>query len=242
MFERAILEAGGDVYEVGGTVRDRLLKLPHKDRDYLVTGIPLESLSVLLKPFGRVVFVGKSFGVLKFSPFNEKDITHDIAIPRKEVSTGTGHRDFEVAYDHKLPVEVDLGRRDFTINAMAWNIKTGETVDPFGGREDLKKGILRQVFRQAFIEDPLRLLRAVQFAARLEFEIEEETLASMKEHAELIKTVSGERISEEIKKLFSAKRPSKGFEIMDKAGLLPHIFPEVSRKETRRLSTYDDSA
>jgi len=228
MFERAILEAGGDVYEVGGTVRDRLLKLPHKDRDYLVTGIPLESLSVLLKPFGRVVFVGKSFGVLKFSPFNEKDITHDIAIPRKEVSTGTGHRDFEVAYDHKLPVEVDLGRRDFTINAMAWNIKTGETVDPFGGREDLKKGILRQVFRQAFIEDPLRLLRAVQFAARLEFEIEEETLASMKEHAELIKTVSGERISEEIKKLFSAKRPSKGFEIMDKAGLLPHIFPEVS--------------
>jgi putative nucleotidyltransferase with HDIG domain len=228
MFEACIHEAGGEIYEVGGTVRDCILSLPHKDRDFLVTGIPIDKLSHLLRPFGVVTFVGKSFGVLKFSPFKEKDTTYDIAIPRKEVSTGVMHRDFEVSYDHALPVEVDLSRRDFTINAMAKNIRTGEVIDPFGGREDLKKLLLRQVFDGAFKDDPLRLLRAVQFAARFNLSIEPATFNSMKEFAGLITTVSGERVAEELKKLFSAQKPSVGFDIMSETGLLKHIFPEVA--------------
>lgn len=228
MFEKAIFDAGGQLYEVGGPVRDQFLGISGKDKDYLVTGIPLEKLSLILKPFGSVQFVGKSFGVLKFSPFSEKGAIFDIAIPRKEVSTGTGHRDFEVTYDHNLPVEVDLTRRDFTINAMAKNVKTKEIIDPFNGRKDLKNGILRRVFAQAFKEDPLRLLRGVQFAARFNLKIDEETLRLMKEDSPLIKTVSSERIIEEIKKLFLAERPSVGFRIMDETGLLPLIFPELA--------------
>lgn len=227
MFEDIIYSAGGEVFEVGGTVRDRLQGLPHKDKDYLVTGVPLEKLSELLRAKGAVTFVGKSFGVLKFSPFNEPGVIIDIAIPRKEVSTGSGHRDFEVEYDHTLPVEIDLSRRDFTINAIAWNVKKNVIIDPFNGREDLQKKVLRQVFAQAFVEDPLRLLRAVQFAARFELEVEEQTFLSMKEHSGLIATVSSERIIEEIKKLFLASKPSEGFKIMAESGLLEKIFPEV---------------
>ena len=228
MFEKAIFDAGGQLYEVGGPVRDQFLGISTKDKDYLVTGVSLEQLSLLLKPFGSVQFVGKSFGVLKFSPFNDREAIFDIAIPRKEISTGTGHRDFDVDYDHNLPVEVDLARRDFTINAMARNVKNKEIIDPFNGRKDLKNKILRQVFVQAFKEDPLRLLRGVQFAARFNLKIEDETLQSMKDNAHLIKTVSSERIVEEIKKLFLAERPSVGFRIMDETGLLPLVFPELA--------------
>ncbi|PIR17578.1 MAG: hypothetical protein COV46_03675 [Deltaproteobacteria bacterium CG11_big_fil_rev_8_21_14_0_20_49_13] len=228
MLEKIIHEAGGEIYEVGGSVRDELLGHPKKDSDYLVTGIPLEKLSQILRPFGTVTFVGKSFGVLKFSPFNEKGVIHDIAIPRKEVSTGGGHRDFDVSYDHTLPVFVDLSRRDFTINAMAKDLRTGEIIDPFGGKDDIKRKTLRQVFKEAFKEDPLRLLRAIQFAARFDLKIDPETLASMEANAELIKTVSGERIIDEIRKLFLAERPSRGFELMDRTGVLPFVFPEIS--------------
>lgn len=225
---KAIQEAGGTLYEVGGTVRDRLLGRILKDRDYLVTGIPIDKLTAILRPYGKVALVGKSFGVLKFSPHREKDITYDIAIPRKEVSTGSGHRDFAVNYDHTLSVEEDLGRRDFTVNAMAFDIKSESTIDPFGGRSDLEKGILRQVFANAFIEDPLRLMRAVQFATRFDLKIEPVTFEAMKANAHLIKTVSGERIAEELKKLFLAERPSKGFDIMFETGLLQHVLPEVA--------------
>lgn len=231
MFGKIIYEAGGEIYEVGGSVRDRLLGRLHKDNDFLVTGIPIEKLTSLLKPFGSVQFVGKSFGVLKFSPFKEKNTIYDIAIPRKEMSTGTGHRDFEVIYDHTLPVHVDLARRDFTINAMARNIKTGKLIDPFNGEKDLRDKLLRQVFVEAFIEDPLRLLRAVQFSARFDLDIEPETLKNMEKHAELIKTVSGERVADEIRKLFLAKKPSIGFDIMDKTGILPFVFPEISAEK-----------
>ena len=151
----------------------------------------------------------------------------DFSLPRRERSTGVGHRDFEVDFDPNLPVEADLGRRDFTINAMAMNIETEEIVDPFGGRRDLESKTLRQVFPKAFEEDPLRLLRAVQFAARFGLSIEDQTWASMKKNAELIASVSPERIAEEIRKLFLAHKPSAGFDLMGSCGLLAHIFPEL---------------
>lgn len=223
-----IHQAGGKVFEVGGTVRDALLGIPHKDKDLLVTGIPYPKLKKRLQALGRVLEVGKVFGVLKFRPEGE-DQEYDIALPRVEKSTGSGHRDFNVQFDESLPVELDLQRRDFTLNAMAKNLKTGELVDPFGGKQDLEKRLLRQVFAETFEEDPLRLLRAIQFAARFGLEIEPLTFESIKRHAHLIETVSPERIIEEIGKLFRAEKPSVGFYLMKDTDLLRHIFPELHR-------------
>lgn len=225
---QTIWEAGGEIYEVGGCVRDDLLGHPSKDRDYLVTKVPMERLVALLKPLGKVALVGKSFGVIKFTPHTSPIVTHDIALPRTEKSTGTAHRDFEVTYDPALPVEVDLARRDFTVNAIAKDLRTGKLIDPFHGQVDLKKRILKQVFLQAFPEDPLRILRGIQFAARFGLTIEDATAASMREHAELLKTISGERIMEEITKLFKAPKPSVGFIMMRDLGILPIVIPELA--------------
>lgn len=221
----------GRIYEVGGAVRDRFLKRVHdiKDRDYLVTGLPYDELSRLLRRFGRVDLVGRSFGVIKFTQFSDdSSITFDISLPRKEFSTGEGHRDFHVAFDPNLPVEVDLERRDFTINAMAVALDDNKLVDPLGGMADLENKLIRMVAPNSFVEDPLRMLRAVQFAARFEFEIEVSTFAAMAEHAHRLSTVSPERIQEELNKLLvKAAKPSIGFQLMQRTGLLPHFFPEL---------------
>lgn len=225
-FIKAIEERGGEVYEVGGTLRDAMMGLTQKDKDLLVTQVPMNDLIALLSRYGSVQMVGKSFGVLKFKPQGGHS-EFDIALPREERSTGQGHRDFEVTFDPGLPVEKDLARRDFTINAMARNLKTGELIDPFGGQEDLKKKIIRQVFPKAFEEDPLRMLRAIQFTARFKLQIEPTTLEAIKIHAPLITSVSPERVIEEIRKLFMAEKPSLGFFLMKETGLLPLLFPDL---------------
>jgi len=145
---KAILDRG-KIYEVGGAVRDKYISpiLPDKDKDYLVTGIPMKDLCSLLREFGKVDLVGKSFGVIKFAPhkkYNGKNV-FDIAMPRKEYSTGPGHKDFTVEFDHRLRVEDDLSRRDFTINAMAEDLSTTKLVDPLGGKKDIKKRLIRAV-------------------------------------------------------------------------------------------------
>ncbi len=228
----AILEKG-KIYEVGGAVRDKYISpiLPDKDKDYLVTGVPLDDLCDLLSDFGKVDLVGKSFGVIKFLPFKRYDGEHvfDIALPRKEYSTGPGHKDFKVNYDHNLEVEDDLARRDFTINAMAEDLSTGRLIDPLDGRDDIKKRLIRITHPNSFKDDPLRMLRGVQFAARFEFELEPSTLASLEENADLISTISPERIQEELNKLLlKAKYPSSGFRLMQKTGLLAKILPELA--------------
>lgn len=221
----------GRVYEVGGAVRDRFLtgQKSIKDRDYLVTGVPYDELTKTLSRHGRVDLVGKSFGVIKFTQFlRDKAHTFDIALPRKEHSTGVGHREFAVHFDPALPVEVDLERRDFTINAMAVALDNEELVDPLGGMSDLKNHFIRMTSPQSFSEDPLRMLRAVQFAARFEFEIEKTTFDAIGANAKLITTVSEERISDELTKLLVlAKKPSIGFYLMQKTGLLKHILPQL---------------
>jgi tRNA nucleotidyltransferase (CCA-adding enzyme) len=229
---RAVL-AKGRIYEVGGAVRDRYISpvLPDKDKDYLVTGIPLDDLCALLCDFGKVDLVGKSFGVIKFLPFKrfDGDQVFDIALPRKEYSTGPGHKDFKVDYDYNLKVEEDLVRRDFTINAMAEDLSAGKLVDPLDGRSDIKKRLIRITHPGSFKDDPLRMLRAIQFSARFEFQLEENTLASLKENADLISTISPERIQEELNKLLlKAKYPSSGFRLMQKVGLLEKVLPELA--------------
>jgi len=223
-----LADAGGELYEVGGPVRDGLLGRPVKDRDFLCRRLPMKRVCALLAAHGKVAGVGKSFGIIKFSPRRRPDIVIDIALPRRERSTGVKHRDFEVDFDPDMPVEEDLGRRDFTINAMARRISDSQLIDPFGGARDLSQGLLRMVFPRAFEEDPLRLIRAVQFAARFGLRIEPATWESMKEHAHLIKTVSGERIGIELVKLMGAQKPSQGFELLSDSGLLAHVLPEIA--------------
>ena len=228
---KKILERG-KIYEVGGVVRDKYISpiLPDKDKDYLVTGIPMENLCSLLREFGKVDLVGKSFGVIKFLPhkkYNGENV-FDIALPRKEYSTGPGHKDFKVEFDHNLGVEEDLSRRDFTINAMAEDLSTKKLVDPLEGKKDIKKKLIRITNPNSFKDDPLRMLRGVQFSARFEFNLEERTFESLCENVDLISYVSPERIQEELNKLLlKAKYPSTGFRLMQRTGLLRKIFPEL---------------
>ncbi len=228
-FVKDLLKAGAKVYEVGGSVRDALMGRTVKDRDLLVAKLSLEELTKRLNRHGQVHPVGKSFGVLKFYPSDGSQETgYDIALPRKEVSTGVGHRDFKVDYDPNLPVEIDLSRRDFTVNAMARDLATGALIDPFDGEKDLKNLLLRKVSDKAFEEDPLRILRGIQFAARFGLTIDPETFSSMKAHAALIASVSGERVAEEIRKLLLAEKPSAGFILMRDIGVLKPLFPELA--------------
>lgn len=225
----AVHEAGGRVCMVGGTLRDFLLGKTYKDLDLLVTGVPQNDLMRLLRRHGRVRRVGQAFGVLKFLPREWDGSPIDIALPRVETSTGVGHRDFEVAFDHTLPIETDLKRRDFTINAMALDLHTECLIDPFGGHADLEACVLRQVSPLAFLEDPLRMLRGVQFASRFGLCVEPKTRAAMSTHAASIGTVAPERIAMELQKLLQAPKPSHGFVLMYEVGLLAHLFPEVER-------------
>jgi tRNA nucleotidyltransferase/poly(A) polymerase len=217
------------VYAVGGTVRDILLGQPRKDIDLLVTGMPQPDLIRLLRNYGRVQLTGRAFGVIKFLPHRWHDPPIDIALPRTEISTGVGHRDFVVTFDHTLPVEIDLGRRDFTINAIAMDLAAGHLLDPFGGRQDLEQGILRQVSPMAFLEDPLRMLRGVQLATRFALHLEPTTYQAMQHHAASITTVAAERIAEELRKLLQATAPSHGFLLLHDTGLLPYVLPEIAR-------------
>ena len=228
-FVCALRARGARVYTVGGTVRDFLRGYPRKDVDLLVTAVPQPALIQLLRTYGRVQLTGRAFGVIKFLPPQWDGPPIDIALPRTEVSTGIGHRDFMVTFDHTLPVETDLGRRDFTINAMAMDLATGQLLDPFGGRTDLEQSILRQVSATAFPEDPLRMLRGVQLATRFGLQVEPVTRQAMRAHAATITTVAAERIAEELRKLFQATAPSQGFLLMHEVALLPYILPEIAR-------------
>ena len=228
-FVRALQQRGARVYMVGGTVRDELLGHPRKDLDLLVTGLPQPDLLRCLRPYGRVQLTGRAFGVIKLLPHGWDGPPIDVALPRTEISTGIGHRDFEVTFDHTIPVETDLGRRDFTINTMAIDLANGHLLDPFGGYEDLQQRRLRQVSMVAFPEDPLRMLRGIQLAARFALQIEPATRESMQTHAATITTVAPERIAEELRKLLQAWAPSQGFVVMHDVGLLLHIVPELAR-------------
>lgn len=229
-WQKEILERG-ELYVVGGVVRDALLGIHplHQDEDYLVRGITPRGLEDILNRHGRVTLVGKSFGVYKFTAAGETFV-HDIAFPRREESTGPGHRDFHIRSDHELPVEDDLGRRDFTINAIARSVRDGTYVDPFGGRRDIESRILRMIFPEAFEQDPLRILRGVRFAARFDLTIDPSTRKAMRDGVHLLETLSPERVQEELSKLMvQCVHPSVGFDELQRLGALGVLLPELDR-------------
>lgn len=225
----------GKVYFVGGCVRDSLLNKPCKDIDLVVIGIEQTNLIDLLNQYGKTELVGQSFGVIKFFP-NEIELEEpiDIALPRTETSTGDGHKDFEVVFSHdKISLEEDLKRRDFTINSIALDSSTLTLIDPYNGIYDLVHRKIVAVNETAFSDDPLRMIRAIQFASRFEFEIEETTMSSLIANAHLITTVSGERILIELDKIFyKAQFKSIGFELLIKTNIYYHLFGDCGFKNS----------
>jgi tRNA nucleotidyltransferase (CCA-adding enzyme) len=214
----AVRAEGGRALIVGGWVRDRLLGRDSKDIDIEVFALPSGRLRGLLEAFGRVDAVGESFQVYKLGDL-------DVSLPRRESKAGRGHRGFEVSGDPSMTIEDAARRRDFTINAVSWDPLTEEYVDPFAGRTDLAARRLRVVDATTFADDSLRVLRAVQFAARFELTLDEEARALCR--AIPLDDLPAERVWGEIEKLLSADRPSIGFALALELGVVEKLFPEL---------------
>ena len=215
----SVKDAGGRALVVGGWVRDHLMGRPSKDVDLEVYGLSAEQLRRVLAAFGPVNAVGESFTVYKVA-----DI--DIALPRRESKTGRGHKGFEVHGDPDLSPREAARRRDFTINAIGWDPLTGDYVDPFDGRGDIDRRVLRAVDPATFPEDSLRVLRAIQFAARFEFQLDPETEALCRGIP--LDDLPAERIWGEMEKLLlHARRPSIGFALALRLEIIDRLFPEM---------------
>lgn len=211
---------------VGGGVRDWLLGIAPKDFDIEVGGADFESLHRALAPFGSTDVVGRSFGVLKVRS-RESGEEYDFSLPRRESKTGAGHRGFAVAPDPTLSDADAAARRDFTVNAIALDPFTNELIDPHGGQRDLAAKILRHT-SAAFAEDPLRVLRAFQLAARFDFSLAPETAGLSRRIADAFAELPVERVWGEWEK-WAAKsvRPSRGLTVLEETGWLRH-FPEIA--------------
>ncbi len=215
-----VRDRGGRALIVGGWVRDRLLDHVSKDIDLEVFGIEAAELPALLATVGRVEPVGQSFPVYKVHDL-------DVALPRRESKRGRGHKAFTVEGDPFMPLEEAARRRDFTINAIAWDPLTQEYLDPYDGRADLAARRLRAVDLRTFGDDSLRVLRAVQFAARFECALDRPTF-------DLCRTIPlddlpAERIWSEVEKLLLlAPRPSIGFALARDLGVVPELWPEMA--------------
>ena len=218
----AVREASGRTFYVGGYVRDRLLGRENKDIDIEVHGVPVQTLEAILDSLGERLTMGASFGVMGLRHYEL-----DIAMPRSETATGRGHKDFAVFVDPFLGEEKAARRRDFTMNALMQDVLSGEILDFFGGREDMTQRRIRHVDDQTFAEDPLRVFRAAQFAARFGFSVAEETTALSA--AMDVAALPGERVMGELEKaLLKAEKPSVFFEELRKMDQLSSWFPELA--------------
>ena len=225
----AIRDAGGRALIVGGWVRDAILAggVPRgSDIDLEVFGIAEDRLALLLERFGRVEAVGKSFPVYKLVTADANVGAIDVALPRRESKSGRGHKGFEVRGDPSMSFREAASRRDFTINAIGFDPLSGEFDDPFEGRRDLERRVLRVVDPNTFGDDSLRVLRAIQFAARFELTLDDQT-------RDVCRTIPlddlpPERIWGEIEKLLlKAKRPSLGFALALDLGVIDRVLPEM---------------
>lgn len=216
----SVQRAGGRALAVGGCVRDAMLGLAAKDLDLEVYGVEPEALIALLQQNFALDLVGKLFGVIKL-----RGLAIDVSIPRREVKAGQGHRGFVIDADPRMDLRDAAKRRDFTVNAIALDPLTGEIFDPYGGREDLRNKVLRHTSEQ-FCEDPLRVLRGMQFAARFDFEVAPETVA-------LCRTIEPEGLARErifdewVKLVVKGARPSRGLAFLRDCGWVQY-FPELA--------------
>ena len=207
---------GGNVYLVGGAIRDKLLGIVNHDEDYCVTGISFDEFKKL---FPEAIIKGKDFPV--FSIDNK-----EFAIARKERKIGIGHNNFDIETDKRITVEEDLERRDITINAIAKEVLTDKIIDPFHGREDLKNKIIRAVSSH-FAEDPLRVYRVARFASQFNFHVEENTMQMMKLLKSELSSLAVERVYHELSKALLTDKPSRFFDVLKEANVLDIHFKEV---------------
>jgi tRNA nucleotidyltransferase (CCA-adding enzyme) len=239
--EEFVRGLGLDAYLVGGAVRDELLGLESKDADFVVPGVDYEGLRAALAPHGKVEdleVAGRRVGA-RLYPRDRALRTLapagiEFAPPRAERSTGPGRHDFEIVADPNLSIEDDMARRDFTVNAIARRLETGDLVDPFGGQDDLRNRVLRTVRKQSFAEDPLRLVRGLRLISQLGLEPTEETLRQMREEAGSVRLVSGERVGGglgadglgELSKLLLGLQPARALRVARDTGVLTALLPE----------------
>jgi len=217
---QAVHEAGGRALLVGGCVRDELMGAQAKDWDLEVYNLDAVRLREVLDQFGPVNVVGESFTVYKLGGHL------DVSVPRRERKTGHGHKGFVIEGDPSMSVEEAARRRDFTINAIMQDPLTGELIDPYDGRRDIERRILRAVSADTFAEDSLRVLRAAQFAARFQFDIDADTVEICRGID--LTDLPAERIWGELEKLLlQAVQPSIGLEWLNKLGAVEQIFPEI---------------
>ena len=207
------------IYQVGGAVRDELLGLKVKDRDWVVVGATPEEMTAL-----GYKAVGRDFPV-----FIHPDTGEEYALARTERKTGPGYRGFVFNTSGEITLEQDLQRRDITINAIARD-ENGNLIDPFNGRKDLEGKIIRHV-SDAFIEDPLRVLRVARFAAQFNFPIAEETRSLLKEICATneLQTLAPERVWTETEKALQTPQPRRYFEVLRECSALATLFPEIER-------------
>ena len=219
---------GGDVYAVGGYVRDLIRGSASPEVDILVARRPIEAIIEKLRTRGRVDLVGRSFGIIKFTTGGR---TYDVALPRKDVprpARTRGHKDFVIAADPNLPVEEDLARRDFRTNSMGLRLRDGLLIDPYGGRADTRAKRIRLTNPASFPDDPLRVLRAARFASVLQFRVDPAVYEVSRKVG--LAGLSVERINEELFKiLLRSSRPSIGLEEFFRLGVLDRLFPELQR-------------
>ncbi len=214
-----------EAYLVGGCVRDALLGIDQKDFDLEVFGLSYETLARVLSNWGRTDLVGRSFGVVKLS--TRSGHVFDFSVPRRDSKVSPGHKGFTVEFDPGLGPRDAAARRDFTINTLMWSPRTGALLDFFGGAEDLRNRVLRHV-GPAFVDDPLRVLRGMQFAGRFDLQAAPETVALSRSirasHGEL----AVERVREEwFKWAGKSVRPSAGLKFLVASGWVKH-YPEIA--------------
>lgn len=215
-----VRDAGGRALLVGGWVRDALLGIPSKDVDVEVRGLELPALTEILARHGEVQEVGRSFGVLRL-----RHLDVDFALPRVDSKVGPGHKGIVAHVDPHLDPTSAARRRDLTMNAISLDPLTGEILDPLGGLDDLRAGVLRACDPDSFGEDPLRAIRVAQFAARFEMQPDPELLWLC--HDQDLGELSGERVFDEFRKmLLKGSKPSLGLELLDRTRLLRY-FPEL---------------
>ncbi len=221
---RELRVAGHRAVVVGGAVRDTLLGLDAKDFDVEVYGIAYDRLAALLAQHGRVDLVGKSFGVVKLhTPAGD----FDFAVPRRDSKFGLHHRDFRAEFDPDITPQEAASRRDFTINAMAWDPVDSVLLDFFDGEKDLRAGRLRAT-GHAFSEDPLRVLRGLQLAARYDLRLEPETALMCRTIADQYGTIAVERVGDEFMKwAVKGRKPGRIAEYLSDSGWDVH-FPEIA--------------
>lgn len=219
---RAVRAAGGRAFVVGGAVRDRLLGRASRDADVEVHGLDAATVERLAAAQGKVHMVGRQFAVLHLAT-PEGEI--EVSLPRRESKTGPGHRGFAVHADPHLGPHEAARRRDFTVNAMLEDPLDGEVIDPFGGRDDLRRGLLRHV-SAAFAEDPLRVLRAGRFAARFGWRVHADTAALCRSLD--LGELPRERIEREwLEVLVHGDHPGQGLRVLEACGAL-RAFPELA--------------